>query len=111
MTKLVLFANAIIFSLWLILQIALDVSVTRNPLNYFILILMFFLLIKHLKKKEGSEKGDVVKIALPAVIVIFILWILIQVALQGNIAQNPLNYTIVGTIFFLTIKYIKSRVK
>ncbi|MDT3763777.1 hypothetical protein ROV64_11575 [Priestia filamentosa] len=41
------------------------------------------------------------KVALPAVIVIFILLILIQVALQENIVQNPLNYVIVATIFFL----------
>ncbi|MDE8672680.1 hypothetical protein M4B17_07970 [Priestia aryabhattai] len=47
------------------------------------------------------------KLTIPAVLVIFALWILLQLALDGNIFKNPLNYFILITVFF----YLSSKQK
>ncbi|KML30764.1 hypothetical protein M3592_06595 [Priestia aryabhattai] len=49
------------------------------------------------------------KLTIPAVLVIFALWILLQLALDGNIFKNPLNYFILITVFFLFIKQAKEK--
>ncbi|MFT0802756.1 hypothetical protein VSK91_14565 [Bacillus swezeyi] len=49
------------------------------------------------------------KLILPSVIVIFILWILLQLALHMSILKNPLNYWIAIVIFFLFIKFVKEK--
>ncbi|MFS8604583.1 MULTISPECIES: hypothetical protein [Priestia] len=49
------------------------------------------------------------KLMIPAVLVIFALWILLQLALDGNIFKNPLNYFILITVFFLFIKQAKEK--
>ncbi|MGG0536483.1 hypothetical protein [Priestia aryabhattai] len=49
------------------------------------------------------------KLIIPAVLVIFALWILLQLALDGNIFKNPLNYFILITVFFLFIKQAKEK--
>ncbi|ADF40571.1 hypothetical protein BMD_3738 [Priestia megaterium DSM 319] len=41
------------------------------------------------------------KLIIPAILVIFALWILLQLALGGDIFKNSLNYFILITIFFL----------
>ncbi len=40
--------------------------------------------------------------------VIFILWILLQIALDMSIFKNPLNYCVAFIILFFTIQYAKS---
>lgn len=49
------------------------------------------------------------KLIIPAVLVIFALWILLQLALDGNIFKNPLIYFILITVFFLFIKQAKEK--
>ncbi|AXI30661.1 hypothetical protein CIB87_17145 [Priestia megaterium] len=49
------------------------------------------------------------KLVIPAILVIFTLWILLQLALDGNIFKNPLNYFILITVFFLFIKQAKEK--
>ncbi|ATH94178.1 membrane protein [Bacillus glycinifermentans] len=49
------------------------------------------------------------KLILPSIIVIFILWILLQIALNMNIFKNPLNYCIAIVIFFLFLKFAKEK--
>ncbi|WP_406866476.1 hypothetical protein AB0764_17180 [Priestia megaterium] len=49
------------------------------------------------------------KLVIPAILVIFALWILLQLALDGNIFENPLNYFILITVFFLFIKQAKEK--
>ncbi|MGG0461400.1 hypothetical protein [Priestia aryabhattai] len=49
------------------------------------------------------------KLVIPAILVIFALWILLQLALHGNIFKNPLNYFILITVFFLFIKQAKEK--
>lgn len=40
--------------------------------------------------------------------VIFVLWILLQLALDMSIFKNPLNYCVAFIIVFFTIQYVKS---
>lgn len=49
------------------------------------------------------------KLIIPAVLVIFALWILLQLALGGDIFKNPLNYFILITVFFLFIQLAKEK--
>ncbi|MED3886867.1 hypothetical protein [Priestia aryabhattai] len=49
------------------------------------------------------------KLVIPAILVIFALWILLQLDLDGNIFKNPLNYFILITVFFLFIKQAKEK--
>ncbi|MFN2746397.1 MULTISPECIES: hypothetical protein [Bacillus] len=49
------------------------------------------------------------KLILPSITVIFVLWILLQIALNMSIFSNPLNYGIVIVIFFLFIKLAKEK--
>ncbi|MBU3573194.1 hypothetical protein IUJ58_19655 [Priestia aryabhattai] len=49
------------------------------------------------------------KLIIPAVLVIFALWILLQLALGGDISKNPLNYFILITVFFLFIQQAKEK--
>ncbi|MEM5029973.1 hypothetical protein [Bacillus pumilus] len=41
---------------------------------------------------------------IPVVMVIFVLWILLQISLNMEIFQNPMNYFVVITLFFLCIQ-------
>nr|WP_234799385.1 hypothetical protein [Bacillus altitudinis] len=41
---------------------------------------------------------------IPAVTVIFVFWILLQLAFSINVFHNPMNYFIVITLFFLCIQ-------
>ncbi|MDO6847847.1 hypothetical protein Q4S57_07765 [Priestia megaterium] len=45
----------------------------------------------------------------PAILVIFALWILLQLALGGDVFKNLLNYFILITVFFLFIKQAKEK--
>ncbi|MCY8404395.1 hypothetical protein [Bacillus sonorensis] len=49
------------------------------------------------------------RLILLSIIVIFILWILLQIALNLNIFENPLNYCIVIVVLFLFIKLVKEK--
>ncbi|MGG0775300.1 hypothetical protein ABE060_08415 [Bacillus rugosus] len=49
------------------------------------------------------------KIIIPAILVIFMLWILLQISLEMSIFKNPMNYFIVFIIFFLLIKMVKEK--
>ncbi|MGE7714230.1 hypothetical protein [Priestia megaterium] len=49
------------------------------------------------------------KLIIPAILVIFALWILLQLALGGDIFKNSLNYFILITIFFLFIQQAKEK--
>ncbi|ADM40036.1 hypothetical protein ACT3UT_03710 [Bacillus spizizenii ATCC 6633 = JCM 2499] len=50
------------------------------------------------------------KIIIPAILAIFILWILLQISpLEMSIVKNPMNYFIVFIIFFLFIKMVKEK--
>lgn len=49
------------------------------------------------------------KLAIPAILVIFALWIILQLVLGGNVFKNPLNYCILITVFFLFIKQATER--
>ncbi|MEH7477009.1 MULTISPECIES: hypothetical protein [Bacillus] len=44
------------------------------------------------------------KLIIPAVMVVFSLWILLQLSMNINIFQNPMNYFTVITLFFLCIQ-------
>ena len=46
---------------------------------------------------------------IPAILVIFALWILLQLALGGDVFKNPLNYFILIMVFFLFIKQAKEK--
>ncbi|MED5121879.1 hypothetical protein AAB109_29690 (plasmid) [Priestia megaterium] len=54
MNKLIIPAILVIFSLYILLQFALDQNIFRNPLNYFILITLLFLLIKFIKEAKKN---------------------------------------------------------
>ena len=49
------------------------------------------------------------KLIIPAILVIFALWILLQLALGGDIFKNSLNYFILITVFFLFIQQAKEK--
>ncbi|WIG46928.1 hypothetical protein QPL78_20390 [Bacillus halotolerans] len=49
------------------------------------------------------------KIIIPAILAIFVLWILLQISLEMSTFKNPLNYFIVFIIFFLFIKMAKEK--
>lgn len=49
------------------------------------------------------------KIIIPAILAIFVLWILLQISLEMSIGKNPMNYFIVFIIFFLFIKMVKEK--
>ncbi|MED4208087.1 hypothetical protein P4662_02345 [Priestia megaterium] len=49
------------------------------------------------------------KLIIPAILVIFALWILLQLALGGDIFKNSLNYFILIKIFFLFIQQAKEK--
>lgn len=51
----------------------------------------------------------VYKIIIPSTLIIFILWILLQISLEMSIFKNPMNYFILFILFFLTIKLIKEK--
>jgi hypothetical protein len=51
MNPLIIPAILIIFALWILLQLALGENIFKNPINYFILITLFFLFIKRAKEK------------------------------------------------------------
>ncbi|MEC1791134.1 hypothetical protein P9D84_06930 [Bacillus vallismortis] len=49
------------------------------------------------------------KIIIPAILAIFVLWILLQISLEMSIFNNPMNYFIGFIIFFLFIKMVKEK--
>ncbi|MED0868401.1 hypothetical protein [Bacillus spizizenii] len=49
------------------------------------------------------------KIIIPAILAIFVLWILLQISLEMSIVKNPMNYFIIFIIFFLFIKMVKEK--
>ncbi|ATO30344.1 hypothetical protein ACQGRJ_00525 [Bacillus atrophaeus] len=49
------------------------------------------------------------KIIIPAILAIFVLWILLQISLDMSIFKNPMNYFIVFIILFLFIKMAKEK--
>ncbi|MCY8163174.1 hypothetical protein MOC52_11210 [Bacillus inaquosorum] len=51
------------------------------------------------------------KIIIPAILAIFMLWILLQISLEMSIVTNPKNYFIVFIILFLFIKMVKVKEK
>lgn len=52
MYKIIIPAILAIFSLWILLQISLEMSIVKNPMNYFIVFIIFFLFIKMVKEKQ-----------------------------------------------------------
>ncbi|MBT2574974.1 hypothetical protein J7E26_13585 [Bacillus sp. ISL-51] len=52
MYKIIIPSILAIFILWILLQISLDLSIVKNPLNYFIVFIVFFLFIKMVKDKQ-----------------------------------------------------------
>ncbi|MEC3839391.1 hypothetical protein [Bacillus amyloliquefaciens] len=52
MYKIIIPSLLAIFILWILLQISLDISIVKNPLNYFIVFIVFFLFIKMVKEKQ-----------------------------------------------------------
>ncbi|AUS12138.1 hypothetical protein C0W65_08875 [Bacillus subtilis] len=52
MYKIIIPAILVIFALWILLQISLEMSIVKNPMNYFIVFIVFFLFIKMLKEKQ-----------------------------------------------------------
>ncbi|KEP31156.1 membrane protein [Bacillus safensis] len=49
------------------------------------------------------------KIIIPSILIIFFLWILLQISLEMSIFKNPMNYFILFILFFLTIKLVKEK--
>ncbi|TFX64954.1 hypothetical protein DEO01_26520 [Escherichia coli] len=52
MYKIIIPSILAIFILWILLQISLEISIVKNPLNYFIVVIVFFLFIKMVKEKQ-----------------------------------------------------------
>ncbi|ASF30710.1 MULTISPECIES: hypothetical protein [Bacillus amyloliquefaciens group] len=52
MYKIIIPSILAIFILWILLQISLEISIVKNPLNYFIVFIIFFLFIKMVKEKQ-----------------------------------------------------------
>ena len=52
MYKIIIPAILAIFSLWILLQISLEMSIVKNPMNYFIVFIIFFLFVKMVKEKQ-----------------------------------------------------------
>ncbi|MGG2430909.1 hypothetical protein ACT17G_18870 [Bacillus velezensis] len=52
MYKIIIPSILAIFILWILLQISLEISLVKNPLNYFIVFIVFFLFIKMVKEKQ-----------------------------------------------------------
>lgn len=52
MYKIIIPAILAIFALWILLQISLEMSIVKNPMNYFIVFIIFFLFIKMVKEKQ-----------------------------------------------------------
>ncbi|MEC1650264.1 hypothetical protein P9D74_04620 [Bacillus vallismortis] len=51
MYKIIIPAILAIFVLWMFLQFSLEMSIFKNPMNYFIVFIIFFLFIKMVKEK------------------------------------------------------------
>ncbi|QRY36562.1 hypothetical protein [Bacillus sp. PDNC022] len=49
------------------------------------------------------------KIIIPSILIIFFLWILLQISLEMSIFKNPMNYFMLFILFFLTIKLVKEK--
>ncbi|AWM46117.1 hypothetical protein P5667_01265 [Bacillus velezensis] len=52
MYKIIIPSILAIFILWILLQISMEISIVKNPLNYFIVFIVFFLFIKMVKEKQ-----------------------------------------------------------
>ncbi|QOQ55053.1 hypothetical protein [Bacillus amyloliquefaciens] len=52
MYKIIIPSILAIFILWILLQISLEISIVKNPLNYFIVFIVFFLFVKMVKEKQ-----------------------------------------------------------
>ncbi|MFP7494631.1 hypothetical protein SFC66_12650 [Terribacillus saccharophilus] len=52
MYKIIIPSILVIFTLWILLQISLDMSIFKNPMNYFIIFIIIFLFIKMMKEKQ-----------------------------------------------------------
>ncbi|MCB7142611.1 MULTISPECIES: hypothetical protein [Bacillus amyloliquefaciens group] len=52
MYKIIIPSILAIFILWILLQISLEISIVKNPLNYFIVFIVFFLFIKMVREKQ-----------------------------------------------------------
>ncbi|ARN85547.1 MULTISPECIES: hypothetical protein [Bacillus] len=52
MYKIIIPSILAIFILWILLQISLEINIVKNPLNYFIVFIVFFLFIKMVKEKQ-----------------------------------------------------------
>ncbi|MBA5711310.1 hypothetical protein DT036_09170 [Bacillus velezensis] len=52
MYKIIIPSILAIFILWILLQISLEISIVKHPLNYFIVFIVFFLFIKMVKEKQ-----------------------------------------------------------
>ncbi|MDV9185312.1 MULTISPECIES: hypothetical protein [Bacillus] len=52
MYKVIIPSILAIFILWILLQISLEISIVKNPLNYFIVFIVFFLFIKMVREKQ-----------------------------------------------------------
>ncbi|WP_223249574.1 MULTISPECIES: hypothetical protein [unclassified Bacillus (in: firmicutes)] len=52
MYKRIIPAVMVIFGLWILLQISLNIEIFQNPMNYFVAITLFFLCIQALLKHK-----------------------------------------------------------
>ncbi|PRS64156.1 hypothetical protein C6X98_06025 [Bacillus pumilus] len=70
-----------------------------KPIHIFI---SFQPLLQYLK--TNHSRNNVYKRIIPAIMVIFGLWILLQISLNMKIFHNPMNYFVTITLFFLCIQ-------
>ncbi|AIF66124.1 hypothetical protein [Terribacillus saccharophilus] len=52
MYKIIIPSILAIFASWLILQLSLNISIFKNPMNYFIMFIIVFLFIRMMKDKK-----------------------------------------------------------
>ncbi|WP_458120675.1 hypothetical protein [Paenibacillus sp. Z6-24] len=54
-TKPVIFLLIVVFLLWILLQLAIDVNPITNPFNYFLVIIIFFFIIRYFKASRSNN--------------------------------------------------------
>lgn len=52
-TKMNILLLSVIFVLWILLQLALDMSIFKNPLNYCVAFIIVFFTIQHAKSSRS----------------------------------------------------------
>ncbi|POX32836.1 MULTISPECIES: hypothetical protein [Bacillus] len=52
MYKIIIPLILAIFVIWILLQISLDMSIFKNPMSYFIVFIIFYLILKMVKVEQ-----------------------------------------------------------